>query len=260
VQVSGAATIAAGAGADVVAVGGGLVVRGLLTVAVGAGDDEVSIVGRVVPQAGMVVELGTGSDQLRTERSERRGNVAAQDAAIHTAGDVVIAKGAGRVEAIIDLPGEGTIGRDLVVQSVAAASSVLVRNADVVRHLSVVTGQGVDHVSVVQSHVGENLFLATSAGRDTVALTTVQVVGDTRIEAGAGNDTVELRHVNARTRLFALMGAGDDALTLVNVLLSAAPGDVSLAGGRRGRDSLRLEILRGNGHPSHADFETVTSA
>jgi hypothetical protein len=56
------------------------------------------------------------------------------------------------------------------------------------------------------------------------------------------------------------MGAGDDALTLVNVLLSAAPGDVSLVGGRRGRDSLRLEMLRGNGHPSHADFETVTSA
>ena len=260
VQVSGAATIAAGAGADVVAVGGGLVVRGLLTVAVGAGDDAVSIEGRVAPQAGMVVGLGTGSDQLRTERSERRGNVAAQDAAIHTAGDVVIAKGAGRFEAIIDLPGEGTIGRDLVVRSAAAASSVLVRNADVIRHLSVVTGQGVDDVTVVDSHVRENLVVVTAAGRDTVALTTTQVAGDTRIEAGAGNDTVELRHVNARTRLFALMGAGDDALTLVNVLLSAAPGDVSLAGGRRGRDSLRLEILRGNGHPSHADFETVTSA
>ena len=261
-QVLGAATIAAGAGRDSVQVGNGLVVDGLLTVAVGAGDDEVSIVGRVVPQAGMVVELGTGSDQLRTENFENPwgGPVPAQDAAIHTAGDVVIAKGAGRVEAIIDLPGEGTIGRDLVVQSVAAASSVLVRNADVVRHLSVVTGQGVDDVTVAQSRVGENLFLATNAGRDTVALGTTLVAGDTRIEAGAGNDTVELRHVNARTRLFALMGAGDDALTLVNVLLSAAPGDVSLAGGRRGRDSLRLEILRGNGHPSHADFETVTSA
>jgi Ca2+-binding RTX toxin-like protein len=135
-----------------------------------------------------------------------------------------------------------------------------VRNADVIRHLSVVTGQGVDDVTVVDSHVRENLVVVTAAGRDTVALTTTQVAGDTRIEAGAGNDTVELRHVNARTRLFALMGAGDDALTLVNVLLSAAPGDVSLAGGRRGRDSLRLEILRGNGHPSHADFETVTSA
>jgi Ca2+-binding RTX toxin-like protein len=102
--------------------------------------------------------------------------------------------------------------------------------------------------------------LATGAGRDTVALTTVQVVGDTRIEAGAGNDTVELRHVNARTRLFALMGAGDDSLTLANVLLSAAPGDVSLVGGRRGRDSLRLEMLRGNLTPTHAHFETVTFA
>jgi hypothetical protein len=260
VQVSGAATIAAGAAADYVQVGEGLVVQGLLTVAVGAGDDAVSIAGRVVPQAGMVVGLGTGSDELRTERSERGGNVPAQDAAIHTAGDVVIAKGAGRVEAIIDLPGEGTIGRDLVVRSAAAASSVLVRNADVIRHLSVVTGQGVDHVSVVQSHVGENLFLATATGRDTVAVTMVQVVGDTRIEAGAGDDTVELRHVNARTRFFALMGAGDDSLALVNVLLSAAPGDVSLVGGSRGRDSLRLEMLRGNGHPSHEDFETVTSA
>lgn len=148
----------------------------------------------------------------------------AQDAAIHTAGDVVIAKGAGRFEAIIDLPGEGTIGRDLVVRSAAAASSVLVRNADVIRHLSVVTGQGVDDVTVVDSHVRENLVVVTAAGRDTVALGTTQVAGDTRIEAGAGNDTVELRHVNARTRLFALMGAGDDALTLVNVLLSAAPG------------------------------------
>jgi len=259
VQVSGAATIAAGAGADYVQVGG-LVVQSLLSVAVGAGDDAVSIAGRVAPQAGMVVGLGTGSDELRTERSERRGNVAAQDAAIHTAGDVVIAKGAGRVEAIIDLPGEGTIGRDLVVRSAAAVSSVLVRNADVIRHLSVVTGQGVDHVTVVQSHVGENLFLATATGRDTVAVTMVQVVGDTRIEAGAGDDTVELRHVNARTRLFALMGAGDDSLTLANVLLSAAPGDVSLVGGRRGRDALRLEMLRGNGHPSHEDFETVTRA
>jgi len=264
VQVSGAATIAAGAGADYVQVGGGLVVQSLLSVAVGAGDDAVSIAGRVVPQAGMVVGLGTGSDRLRTERSERGGDApaqdAAQDAAIHTAGDVVIAKGAGRVEAIIDLPGEGTIGRDLVVRSAAAVSSVLVRNADVIRHLSVVTGQGVDHVTVVQSHVGENLFLATAAGRDTVALTTVQVVGDTRIEAGAGSDTVELRHVNARTRFFALMGAGDDSLALVNVLLSAAPGDVSLAGGRRERDSLRLEMLRGNLTPAHAHFETVTFA
>jgi len=260
VQVSGAATIAAGAGADYVQVGGGLVVQSLLSVAVGAGDDAVSIAGRVAPQAGMVVGLGTGSDELRTERSERGGNVPAQDAAIHTAGDVVIAKGAGRVEAIIDLPGEGTIGRDLVVRSAAAVSSVLVRNADVIRHLSVVTGQGVDHVTVVQSHVGENLFLATATGRDTVAVTMVQVVGDTRIEAGAGDDTVELRHVNARTRLFALMGAGDDSLTLANVLLSAAPGDVSLVGGRRGRDALRLEMLRGNGHPSHVDFETVTRA
>jgi Ca2+-binding RTX toxin-like protein len=244
-----------------VQVGNGLVVDGLLTVAVGAGDDGVSIVGRVVPQAGMVVELGTGSDQLRTENFENRGGpVPAQDAAIHTAGDVVIAKGAGRFEAIIDLPGEGTIGRDLVVRSAAAASSVLVRNADVIRHLSVVTGQGVDDVTVAWSRVGENLVLATGAGRDTVALGTTLVAGDTRIEAVAGNDTVELRHVNARTRLFALMGAGDDALTLVNVLLSAAPGDVSLAGGRRGRDSLRLEMLRGNLTPTHAHFETVTFA
>jgi len=52
----------------------------------------------------------------------RRGDVPAQDAAIHTAGDVVIAKGAGRVEAIIDLPGEGTIGRDLVVRSAATGT------------------------------------------------------------------------------------------------------------------------------------------
>jgi len=231
-----------------------------LMVDAGTGADEVSIVGRVVPQAGMTVEFGTGSDQVRTERSERRGPVPAQDAAIHAAGDVVIAKRAGRFEAIIDLPGEGTIGRDLVVRSAAAASSVFVRNGDVIRHLSVVTGQGVDDVTVVFSRVRENLVVVTATGRDTVALGTTLVAGDTRIEAGAGNDTVELRHVNARTRLFALMGAGDDALTLVNVLLSAAPGDVSLVGGRRGRDSLRLEMLRGNGHPSHADFETVTSA
>lgn len=260
VQVSGATTITAGGGADCVQVGAGLVVGGLLTVAGGAGDDCVSIAGRVVTQAGMVVGLGTGSDQLRAERSEPRENVPAQDAAIHTAGDVVIAKGAGRVEAIIDVPGDGTIGRDLLVRSAAAASSVLVRNADIGRHLSVVTGQGIDQVTVVQSRVGENLSVVTAAGRDTVAVTTVQIVGDTRIEAGAGNDTVEFRHVNARTRLFALMGAGDDAVTLVNVLLSAAPDDVSLAGGRRERDSLRLEMLRGNVHPSHVDFETVTSA
>lgn len=82
---AGDVTLVGGVGADSVQVGGGLVVQSLLTVSVGAGDDAVSIAGRVVPQAGMVVGLGTGSDRLRTERSERGGDLPAQDAAIHTA-------------------------------------------------------------------------------------------------------------------------------------------------------------------------------
>ena len=136
--------------------------------------------------------------------------------------------------------------------------TVLLRNVLVQRDLLMTTGSGADDVTVAQVIVRRNVAIATAAGRDSIAITTTRVEGETRIDSGTDADTVDLRHTIARAGLFASLGQGDDSLSLYNVELTAIAGAVSLNGGRRGRDSLRLDYLHVNQAPSRTDFESVT--
>lgn len=247
-QVLGVTTLLGGGGADDIRLAGTLYAGLGMQIDTGAGDDFLRSVATIRTSEDIVAVFGTGADRL----------VAEEGADLITTQDLVIRKDAGSFTMELDLlVGEG-IGRDLVIRSAARTSTVVLRDVLVKRDLLMTTGSNADDVTLAQVLVRGSLAIATAAGDDSIAITTTRIDGETRIDSGNDADTVDVRHTIARAGMFALLGQGDDSLALYNVELSAVAGAVSLSGGRRGRDSLRLDFLRVNEAPSRTDFESVT--
>ena len=248
VQVLGVATFLGGSDGDAIRLAGTLYADGGMQIDTGSGDDLLWTIATIRTPVDIVAAFGTGADRVET----------VEGADLIPTQDLVIRKDAGSFTMTLDLLGGAGIGRDLVIRSAARTSTVLLRNVLVQRDLLMTTGSGADDVTVAQVIVRRNVAIATAAGRDSIAITTTRVEGETRIDSGTDADTVDLRHTIARAGLFASLGQGDDSLSLYNVELTAIAGAVSLNGGRRGRDSLRLDYLHVNQAPSRTDFESVT--
>ena len=255
VQVLGVTTLVGGAHADRMVLAGSVAMDAGLSVAAGPGDDLVVVTGSVSTSRNVAIGMGTGTDRLDVGWGD-----APLGASMLVGGDLVVAKPAGGLVASMEFVAESRVGRDLVIRSFATMSSVRVRGLEVGRDLMVTTGMADDEVTITETEVSRHLRVQMGGGDDVAMLTTAQVGGDARIETGAGDDTVEMGNTIARSRLFVLLAAGDDSLRLSLVRMPAEPGRVTLAGGRRGQDWLRLEMLADEVVPPHEEFETVSLA
>jgi hypothetical protein len=191
------------------------------------GNDTVSLTSTTV--GGSVFINGTGNlDFTFTGGSMTRGSINLNMTGTASADTVTVC--------------EGTVGRQLTIDSGSGNDSIGVHNADIGGAVVADLGSGTDTVSLTSTAIGSD-FDVTNTGTASVYLTDTSVAGNLSLSLGTGNDTVTLTGVAVSGGAAITTAGGNDSITMTTSILK---GSTSIDTGA-GADTITVEPNTGDG-------------